>query len=249
MNKPPNSRPVALVTGAAKRIGATIAQHLHVAGYDLVLHYRESEGPARELAAKLEAEREGSTLLLQCDLAQLDALVGLIDATLVRFGRLDALVNNASSYYRTPVGSITRNDWDALFSANAMGPLFLTQAASQALRAQRGCVVNIVDIYAERPLEQHTVYCMAKAALGMMTQSLARELGPEVRVNGVAPGNMLWSENPVKAETLGIVVDRTALRRQGQPLDVAEAVRWLIVDAPYVTGQIIRIDGGRSLFI
>lgn len=240
---------MALVTGAAKRIGATIAERLHTAGYDLVLHYRESQAPAQALAAKLDAERADSTLLLQCDLAELDRLPGMIDATLARFGRLDALVNNASSYYRTPVGSITRSDWDGLISANAMGPLFLTQAASQALRAQRGCVVNIVDIYAERPLEQHTVYCMAKAALGMMTLSLARELGPEVRVNGVAPGNMLWSENPVKAETLGVVVDRTALRRQGQPQDIAEAVRWLILDAPYVTGQIIRIDGGRSLFI
>jgi len=249
MNTPLNSRPVVLVTGAAKRIGAAIARRLHAAGFDLALHYRDSEAPARALAEELDSQRSGSTLLLPCDLAQLERLPGLIDTTLARFGRLDALVNNASSYYRTPVGSITRSDWDALFSANAMGPLFLTQAASQALRAQRGCVVNIVDIYAERPLEQHTVYCMAKAALGMMTLSLARELGPEVRVNGVAPGNMLWSENPVKAETLSIVVDRTALRRQGQPQDIAEAVRWLIVDAPYVTGQVIRIDGGRSLFI
>lgn len=242
-------RPVVLVTGAARRIGACIARRLHGAGVDLVLHYRGSAAEAEALRDALEAERAGSTLLLQCDLADLDRLPGLVDATLAQFGRLDALVNNASSYYRTPVGAIGIDDWNALFSANAQGPLFLAQAATQALRAQRGCIVNIVDIYAERPLEQHTVYCMAKAALGMMTLSLARELGPEVRVNGVAPGNMLWSENPVKAETLAVVEERTALRRQGRPEDIAEAVRWLVLDAPYVTGQILRIDGGRSLFI
>lgn len=241
--------PVALVTGAAKRIGAAIARRLHAKGCDLALHYRGSADEARALAAELEAIRPDSTLLLRADLADIERLPDLVRATLARFGRLDALVNNASTYYRTPVGSITAKDWDALFSANAQGPLFLTQAASQALRAQRGCVVNIVDIYAERPLEQHPVYCMAKAALAMMTLSLARELGPEVRVNGVAPGNMLWSENPVKAETLAVVEERTALRSQGRPEDIAETVRWLIQDAPYVTGQILRVDGGRSLFI
>lgn len=246
---PSQPRPVALVTGAARRIGASIARRLHAAGFDLVLHYRGSAAEAEALRAELEAARADSTLLQQCDLAELERLPGLVDASLARFGRLDALVNNASSYYRTPVGAIGIDDWNALFSANAQGPLFLAQAATQALRAQRGCIVNIVDIYAERPLEQHTVYCMAKAALGMMTLSLARELGPEVRVNGVAPGNMLWSENPVKAETLAVVEERTALRRQGRPEDIAEAVRWLLQDAPYVTGQILRIDGGRSLFI
>lgn len=242
-------RPVALVTGAARRIGACIARRLHDAGVDVVLHYRGSAAEAEALRDALEARRAGSTLLLQCDLAEIGRLPGLVEATLAQFGRLDALVNNASSYYRTPIGAIAIDDWNALFSANAQGPLFLAQAATQALRAQRGCIVNIVDIYAERPLEQHTVYCMAKAALGMMTLSLARELGPEVRVNGVAPGNMLWSENPVKAETLAVVEERTALRRQGRPEDIAEAVRWLVLDAPYVTGQILRIDGGRSLFI
>ena len=244
-----SDRPVALVTGAAKRIGASIARTLHGAGFNVALHYRGSEAEARALSAELAAARVDSTLLLQCDLADTAALVAIVDETLARFGRIDALVNNASSYFQTPLGSISEQDWDALFSANAKGPLFLTQAASHALRSSRGCVVNIVDIYAERPLEQHPVYCMAKAALGMMTLSLAREMGPEVRVNGVAPGNMLWSENPVKAETLGVVVERTALRRQGNPEDIAETVRWLIQDAPYVTGQILRVDGGRSLFI
>lgn len=241
--------PVALITGAAKRIGAEIATVLHAAGFDVALHYRRSVGEVDALQRTLERHRPGSTLRLQADLADLSRLPTMIDETLARFGRLDALVNNASSYFRTPVGEIGADDWQALFAANAQGPLFLSQAAVPALRAQRGAIVNLVDIYAERPLEQHTVYCMAKAALAMMTLSLAKELGPEIRVNGVAPGNVLWSENPVKAETLAVVEERTALQRQGSPADIAEAVRWLLVDARYVSGQILRVDGGRSLFI
>jgi pteridine reductase len=241
--------PVALVTGAARRVGAEIARVLHRAGYDLALHYRSSGDDILALQAELEASRADSTLLLQADLADLDRLPSLVEATVARFGRLDALVNNASSYFRTPVGAITPAHWNDLFSANASGPLFLSQAAAPPLAASRGGIVNLVDIYAERPLEQHTVYCMAKAALVMMTKSLARELGPAVRVNGVAPGNVLWSDNPVKAETLAVVEERTSLRRQGSPADIADAVRWLLQDAGYVTGQIIRVDGGRSLYI
>lgn len=246
---PSTPRPVVLITGAARRIGAAIARRLHAHGFDIALHYRSAEHDALALRDALHANRPDSVLPLQADLADTDRLPALIDTTLARFGRLDALVNNASSYFRTPVGEITTQDWQALFSANAQGPLFLSQAAAPALAQHRGCIVNLVDIYAERPLEQHTVYCMAKAALLMMTRSLARELGPEVRVNAIAPGNMLWSDNPVKAETLDTVIERTALRRQGKPQDIAEAVRWLIADAPYVTGEILRIDGGRSLFI
>lgn len=243
------SRPAVLITGAAKRIGATIAQHLHAAGMNVGLHYRESASEAQSLADTLEAQRPDSTVLLCGDLADTGRLAPMIETMLQRFGRLDSLVNNASSYFRTPVGEITLNDWNALFSANAQGPLFLSQAAAPSLAKHQGCIVNLVDIYAERPLEQHTVYCMAKAALLMMTRSLARELGPSVRVNAVAPGNMLWSDNPVKAETLAVVEERTALGRQGRPEDIAEAVRWLIADAPYVTGETLRVDGGRSLFI
>jgi pteridine reductase len=242
-------RPVALITGAARRIGAEIARVLHGAGFDLALHHRHSVDDAEALRDELEATRPGSALLLQADLADLPRLPLLVEQTLQRFGRLDALVNNASSYFRTPLGSIGSDHWDALFSANAQGPLFLSQAAVPALRERTGAIVNLVDIYAERPLEQHTVYCMAKAALAMMTLSLAKELGPDIRVNGVAPGNVLWSDNPVKAETLAVVEERTALARQGSPADIAEAVRWLLVDARYTTGQILRIDGGRSLFI
>jgi pteridine reductase len=243
------ARPVALVTGAARRIGAEIARVLHGAGFDLALHHRHSIDEAEALREELEQARAGSVLLLQADLADLPRLPILIEQTRQRFGRLDALVNNASSYYRTPVGEIQSEDWDALFSANAQGPLFLSQAALPMLRERGGAIVNLVDIYAERPLEQHTVYCMAKAALAMMTLSLAKELGPDIRVNGVAPGNVLWSDNPVKAETLSVVEERTCLQRQGSPADIAEAVRWLLVDARYVTGQILRVDGGRSLYI
>ncbi len=244
-----NPRPVALVTGAARRVGAEIVRTLHRAGYDIALHYRGSGAEAQALRDALEADRRGSVLLLQADLLQLDRLPALVDQVLARFGRLDALVNNASSYYRTPIGTIDATRWNDLFATNAQAPLFLSQAAAPALRASCGAIVNLVDVYAERPLEQHTVYCMAKAALAMATLSLAKELGPEVRVNGVAPGNVLWSENPVKAETLAVVEERTCLQRQGSPQDIAETVRWLLMDARYVTGQIIRVDGGRSLFI
>jgi len=242
-------RPVALVTGAARRIGAEIARHLHRAGYDLALHYRSSLADADALRDELQAQRAGSVLLLQADLTDLDRVPALVERTLQHYGRLDALVNNASSYFRTPVGAIDLPRWNDLFATNAQAPLLLAQAAVPALRERRGAIVNLVDIYAERPLEQHTVYCMAKAALLMMTLSLAKELGPEIRVNGVAPGNVLWSDNPVKAETLAVVEERTCLGRQGEPADIAEAVRWLLQDARYTTGQILRIDGGRSLYI
>lgn len=241
--------PIALITGSAKRVGAVIARRLHAAGFDLALHYHRSETEMNALRADLEAQRPGSTAAFRADLGDSDALPALVDAVLTRFGRLDALVNNASGYYATPIGAITAKDWDGLFAANARAPLFLSQAAAPALTASGGCIVNIVDIYAERPLPRHTVYCMAKAALVMLTHALAGELGPTVRVNGVAPGNVLWSENFAKAETEAIVRERTALQRQGSPEDIAEAVRWLIVDAGYVTGQIIRVDGGRTLFI
>lgn len=242
-------RPVALVTGAAKRIGAEIARRLHSEGYNLALHYRSSRAEMDALVAALEAERADSVIALQADLAEFDRLPELVAHTVGRWGRLDALVNNASAYYATPIGEATPDQWDELFASNARAPFFLAQAAAPHLARSGGAIVNIIDIYAERPLRGHTVYCMAKAALAMATRSLALELGPEVRVNGVAPGNILWSENPVKAETLDTVRERTALQRQGQPDDIAEAVHWLLRGNAYVTGQILPVDGGRTLSI
>lgn len=242
-------RPVVLITGAARRVGARIARLLHARGLDLALHHRSSLDDMTALSAELEASRAGSCLALQAELAELDRLPELVAATLGRFGRLDALVNNASAFYPTPVGAITPRHWDELFASNARAPLFLSQAAAPHLKASGGCIVNLVDIYAERPLAQHPVYCMAKAALLAMTRSLAIELGPEVRVNAVAPGAVLWPESGKAYTDQEKLIENTALKRAGRPDDVAEAVRWLIQDAAYCSGEVIRVDGGRSLAI
>ncbi len=239
---------VALITGAAKRIGASIARALHADGYALALHYRSSSVEMQALTAELEAARAGSTLALCAELGDIEQLPMLVARTVERFGRLDALVNNASAYYATPIGTATPQQWDELFASNARAPFFLAQAAAPHLKDTGGSIVSIADIYAQRPLAEHTVYCMAKAALVMMTQSLARELGPHVRVNAVAPGNILWSENPVKAETEQVLQERVPLQRQGSPEDIVSAVRWLLDGNAYVNGQIIAIDGGRSVF-
>ncbi|KFL36486.1 pteridine reductase [Arenimonas donghaensis] len=243
----PTDRPVVLVTGAAKRIGAVIARRLHAAGFDLALHHRRSDAEMAALVAELEALRKGSTRVLQAELADDAAPATMVQAVQDHFGRLDALVNNASSFWPTPLGQATPADWDALFAANARAPFFLAQAAAPLLRAAGGAIVNLGDIYGERPLAGHTIYCMAKAALLMLTQSLARELGPEVRVNAVAPGAVLWPEEGKAENEKQAMLASTALKRAGEPDDVAEAVRWLIQDARYTTGQVIRVDGGRSL--
>ena len=245
----PTPHPVALITGAARRVGATIARRLHAAGFDLALHYRSPGADLDALVADLESARRGSTLALQADLADTAASAALVPAILARFGRLDALVNNASSFYPTPLGGIEEAQFDDLMATNARAPLFLAQAAADALRAARGAIVNLVDIYADRPIPRYLPYCMAKAALVALTYGLARELGPEVRVNAIAPGNILWSTNPEKAETLAVVEQRTALKRQGAPEDIAGAALWLLRDAGYVTGQVLRVDGGRWLNI
>jgi pteridine reductase len=246
---PKTARKVALITGAAKRVGAEIARTLHAQGFDIALHYRESLTEAQALQAELENIRSDSVALFQCDLNQLDAIAPLLTQVLTRFGRLDALVNNASSFYPTPLGEISVAQIQDLFASNAFAPLLLAQAAAGALGQSHGAIVNIVDIYAERPLARYTPYCMAKAALVAGTYALARELGPQVRVNGIAPGNIIWSTNMEKAETPAIVLERTALKRQGQPSDIARTVQFLICDAPYISGQILRVDGGRWLFI
>jgi len=242
-----NVRPVALVTGSARRIGAAIARALHAAGYDLALHCRHSRAGADALAAELESVRVGSTFVQQADLADFDRLPELIARTIGRYGRLDALVNNASGFAPTPIGTATPAQWDALFASNARAPFFLAQAAAPHLAAARGAIVNLTDIYGERPLRAHTIYCMAKAALIMMTKSLALELGPDVRVNAVSPGAILWPENNVDASRQKALLARTPLGRMGTPEEVAEAVRWLLQDATYSTGQVLHLDGGRLL--
>jgi len=242
-------RPVALITGAAKRVGSVIARALHAAGYDLALHYRESGEAMRALCAELDAHRSGSTLALQGELADIERLPALVQQCVARFGRLDALVNNASAFYPTPIGTVTPAQWDELFASNAQAPFFLAQAAAPFLKSTQGCIVNMADIYAARPLARHPVYCMAKAALVMMTQALARELGPEIRVNAIAPGAVLWPESGKAYTDQQELVARTPLQRAGSPQDVAAAVLFLIRDAGFTTGQVLNVDGGRALVI
>jgi len=241
--------PVVLVTGAARRVGAVIARALHGAGYDVALHYRDSRAELEALIAELESTRTDSTLVLQADLADGGTLPGLVDQAVARFGRLDALVNNAAVFHPTPLGTLDAAECDRLFAINARAPLLLSQAAAPHLRQSRGSIVNIVDIYAQHPLRNYSAYCMSKAALAMATQALAQELAPEVRVNGVAPGNILWPDQSIGAEIRDRLLERTALKRQGSPQDIAGAVLWLLRDAPFVTGQILRVDGGRGLAI
>jgi pteridine reductase len=242
---------VALVTGAAQRIGAAIARELHAAGCNVLLHCRSSRAEADALAAELNAVRHDSAAVLQADLTQLPQVEQLAAAAIAHWSHIDLLVNNASGFFPTPVGTVNEPEWDSLFASNLKGPFFLSQALVPALRERRGAIVNIVDVYAELPLAQHAVYTMAKAGVAMMTRALAQELGPDVRVNGVAPGAILWpaEENPelggAKAEAL---LAQTALKRIGDPADIARAVRYLGLEAGYVTGQILAVDGGRTLF-
>jgi pteridine reductase len=243
-----DTRSVALITGAARRVGAEIARNLHAAGYDLALHCRRSRAELDELAAALELQRPHSVLVLQADLDNVEMLPDLVDAALERFGRLDALINNASTFEPTPLASATPAQWDALFASNARAPFFLAQAAAAALANARGCIVNLVDIYAERPLARHPIYSMAKAALLMMTRSLALDLAPQVRVNAIAPGAILWPESGKSGAEQQALLARIPLARCGAPEDVAAAVRWLL-QSPYVTGEVLHIDGGRSLAI
>lgn len=240
-------RPVALITGAARRIGATIARRLHAAGYDLALHFRHSQAELDALIAELERERAASTLALQAELGDIAQLAPMIAKAHEKFGRLDALVNNASAFYATPVDTATPAQWDELFGANARAPFFLAQAAAPHLAERKGAIVNIVDIYAERPLPNYGIYCMSKAALAMMTQALARDLAPAVRVNGVAPGAILWPDSGKSYADQQQLIERTPLKRTGSPDDIAATVLWLLRDAPFVTGEIVRVDGGRHL--
>lgn len=236
-----------LVTGGARRVGAAICRRLHQSGANLMIHYRSSANEARALQEELDRRRAGSVALAQCDLLDISALPSLIDETVKRFGGLDALVNNASSFYPTALGEITEKAWSDLIGTNLKAPLFLSQAAAAQLRMRRGCIVNIVDICAEKPMKNYPVYSVAKAGLAALTRSLAREFGPEVRVNAVAPGAIIWPEDDAlfNEASRQQIVSQTLLKRAGEPEDIARAVHFLIEDAPYITGQIIAVDGGR----
>jgi pteridine reductase len=240
---------VVLITGGAKRVGAAICRHLHASGARLMLHYRASAGEARLLQAELNGVRADSVALIQADLLDLAKLPSLVDQTVMRFGRLDALVNNASSFFATPVGDIQPAQWDDLMGTNVRAPLFLSQAAAVPLRKTQGAIVNIGDIHAERPLRNYVVYSIAKAALTGLTRSLARELAPEVRVNAIAPGPILWPEGDESFDEVSRqrIISHTPLKREGTPDDIARAVHFLIDDAPYVTGETINVDGGRHV--
>jgi pteridine reductase len=238
---------VALVTGAGQRIGASLVRALHREGMTVALHYRRSREAAEALAAELNGLRPESVLTFQADLLAEGRVERLAEKVVAGCGRVDVLVNNASSFYATPIGSVTPAQWDDLLGTNLKVPFFLAQALAPHLRATRGCVVNLADIHGLRALKDHLVYSVAKAGLVMLTRALARELGPEVRVNAVAPGAILWPERGMDEVARQRIVSRTALKRQGDPKDVARAVVFLIRDAGYVTGQVLPVDGGRSV--
>ncbi len=248
MNEPIPVPKVALVTGAARRVGAAIVERLHGAGYQILLNYRHSAEEAQALAARLNALRAGSVELLPADLCQMEAVQQLAELASQR--GVGLLVNNASSFDPTPLGAVSEAQWQALFDSNLKAPFFLLQALLPTLRARRGAVVNLIDIYAERPLQGDSVYSISKAGLAMLTRSMARELAPDVRVNGVAPGAILWPEKPTpeQAAAQQRILAQTPLGRTGRLEEIAEAVHFL-AEATYVTGQIIAVDGGRSLYL
>jgi len=237
----------ALITGGARRVGAAIARELHAAGANVAIHYRKSANDAESLAAELNTSRPRSAATVQADLLDIAKLPGLVEFTVRSFGALDVLVNNASTFHATPVGEITPAAWDDLLGTNLRAPLFLSQAAVPALRKSGGLIINIVDIHALRPLRNYTVYCTAKAGLHMLTRSLAKELGPEIRVNGIAPGPVLWPEGESDTSTRAKIIERTILKRMGTPADIARTALFFAAHAPFITGQILAVDGGRSV--
>ena len=238
---------VILVTGAARRIGAAIVTCLHENGARVAIHYRGSADDAESLAANLNSARADSAAIFQADLLNIEAINSLVDTVVAWGGQLDGLVNNASGFYPTPVGSITEANWDELIGSNLKAPLFLSQASADHLRNTNGAIINIVDIHAQRPLRDHAVYGSAKAGLAMLTRSLAKDLAPNVRVNGVSPGAILWPENGMTPSVQKSILEKIPLARAGEPRDIAGCVLYLLRDATYVTGQIISVDGGRSI--
>ena len=242
---------VVLVTGGAKRVGAAICRRLHAAGASVAVHYRSSAQEALALRDELNAQRKDSALCVQADLLDSHALPALVGETVKHFGHLDALVNNASSFFATPLGEIDEQRWNDLIGTNLKAPLLLAQAAAVELHRNHGAIVNIVDIHADRPMRGHLLYSVAKAGLAMLTRALAQEMAPQVRVNGIAPGVIMWPEGSEwrDEEQRRKIIAHTLLKREGEPEDIARTVQFLLNDAPYITGQIIAVDGGRSINI
>lgn len=239
--------PVALITGGARRIGAAIAESLHGAGFNVVVHFRSSKQAALALRRRLEARRADSVRLIHADLSFVNAIEALVAEAVGGWGRLDVVVNNASAFYPTPLGEATEAQWEELLASNLKAPFFLSQAAFPQLKRWNGCIVNLTDIYGLRPRPGYPVYSVAKAGLAALTRALALEMAPDVRVNAVAPGAILWPEQALSAEDRQVLLDNIPLRRMGREEDITRAVRYLVCDAPYVTGQVIAVDGGRSL--
>ncbi len=236
-----------LITGAAKRIGATIARELHRAGMNIIIHFNTSKTEAKSLAAELNSLRSGSANALQADLRDSNTYNMLIDEAYAVNKRLDVLINNASVFYPTPVETFTADQWEELIDVNLKAPLFLSRSIARYLAGTKGCIINLSDIHADRPLKNHSIYSVSKAGLIMLTKSLARELGPSIRVNAVSPGAILWPEY-INDTTQREILSRTVLKHPGHTVDVARAVRFLIEDADYITGQVLILDGGRTLF-
>jgi len=245
----PSTTPVALITGAAHRLGAETARTLHERGWNLVIHYRSREEQANSLIAQMNRQRPDSACALQGDLSQLTGVDRLASDAIAQWGRLDALVNNASVFYPTPTADATEDDWNKILNTNLRAPFFLLQGCLAELRQNRGSVVNLIDIYSERPIDDHPLYCATKAGLAALTRSWAKDLAPDVRVNGVSPGAILWPEGEAEMDQSAqqAILQKTPLARTGNPDDISETIAFLICDAPFITGQIVSVDGGRSL--
>jgi len=237
-----------LITGAAKRIGANCANYLHAQGCNVFLHYKTSEAEAIELSNQFNQKRPNSSVIMQADLLIEEQRKALENAARLAWGGIDVLINNASSFYPTAISDVSEQQWDELLGSNLKAPFFLAQSLSKTLAVNKGCIINVVDIHAERGLPGHSVYSIAKAGLQAMTKILAKELAPSIRVNGVAPGAILWPSNSSSEQDQNEIIQRIALGRCGEPLDIAKAIWFLINDANYMTGQILTVDGGRTLF-
>lgn len=241
--------PVALVTGAAHRLGARTAETLHARGWNLVIHYRSRREQAEALAARLNRQRPNSACTIEADLSEMAQVRSLGEQAVEHWGRLDALVNNASVFYPNPTPEASAEDWDTILHTNLRAPFFLVQTCLPALRQNGGCVVNLIDIYSEKPLAEHPLYCASKAGLAALTRSWAKDLAPDIRVNGVSPGAILWPEGDaaVDPDHQQAILEKTPLARTGNPDDIAGTIAFLICDAPFITGQVLPVDGGRSL--